>query len=167
VKTITKTVSRTELIESHLRYVRRWASGLVRKYHLANSLKDELTSLCHLGLCEAAQRYDPAKGDFKPFAFRRIRQLVLQDLARAERADRDQEDMPTDSRLGLGAWRQQQRQEEVQARLAELPARIRRVLRLRFLEGLEVEEVARRLGVGERTVQRWVQEGRELLADLA
>jgi len=70
------------LIQAHLDLARNIAGRLARSYH-AVLPPDDIEALARLGLCEAASRFDPARGEpFVAFAERRIRGAVMDAVRR-------------------------------------------------------------------------------------
>ncbi|MCU0626426.1 MAG: sigma-70 family RNA polymerase sigma factor [Gemmatimonadaceae bacterium] len=133
------------------------------------------TALVHeayFKLADQAQLDVHDRGHFLAIAARAMRQ-VLVDSARRHRAERrgggaahldlDAAEIAVESRAEtLVAL------DEALERLAQFGARLARVVELRFFGGLAEEEVARILGVTERTVRRdWVKARAWLHAELA
>lgn len=84
-----------ELVESHVHLVRRVARHVARRLPRHVGL-DDLVGAGHLGLVDAARRYDPARGvPFDAYAGIRIRGAIMDDLRGADfvpRRVRDRED---------------------------------------------------------------------------
>ena len=73
-----ETAGRNVLIEQYHGYVQTIVSRLIRTMGLPAALRDDFISAGMLGLVEAADRFDPARGyEFKSFAFLRIRGAVI------------------------------------------------------------------------------------------
>jgi RNA polymerase sigma factor for flagellar operon FliA len=74
--------ARSALIQAHLDLARNIAGRLARSYHAVLPPED-IEALARLGLCEAASRFDPERGEpFVAFAERRIRGAVMDEVRR-------------------------------------------------------------------------------------
>ena len=75
---------RNMLIEHYREYVDAVVTRLMQSMSLPKNLRDEFIAAGYLGLVEAAERFDPARGaEFKSFAFLRIRGAVIDSVRKS------------------------------------------------------------------------------------
>ena len=82
-RTKAATAYRDNLIQQYCGYTQKLVDRLIRQFNLPVRLRDDLISAGLLGLVEAADRYNPSKGqDFRRYAYFRIRGSVIDSLRR-------------------------------------------------------------------------------------
>ena len=132
---------------------------------------DGLAGAALEGLCDAASRWDPARGPFRPYASLRIRGAVIDETRRAdmfsirrkagpqfvELEDRWSVDEPGFARVdeapGLAAASRL-----LAVAAARLPARSRMVFTLYFFEGLYLKAIASAWGLTEARISQLASE---------
>ena len=65
------------LIVAHLDMVERIARHLGKQPFLWHVPLEDLVAAGRLGLCEAASRYHPRRGQFEPYAYRRVKGAII------------------------------------------------------------------------------------------
>lgn len=116
-----------QLITDHVDMARRVARSIARRVPFDR--RDDLESAALLGLTEAAQRFDPNRGEpFGAFAVQRVRGAVLDELRRGDVLSRQARSMARRVRSAIGRHEAQHGQAPGSLELAEEL-------------GLEVEEV--------------------------
>lgn len=69
--------TKEQLILDNDEYVRRLVGSIAIRYRIPSDKLDDYVSAGYLGLVEAAERYSPSHGEFKSFAYLRIRGAVI------------------------------------------------------------------------------------------
>jgi RNA polymerase sigma factor for flagellar operon FliA len=69
--------TKEELVLDNEEYVRRLVGQIAKRYRIPSDKVDEYVSAGYLGLVEAAERYSPGQGEFKSYAYLRIRGSVI------------------------------------------------------------------------------------------
>ena len=72
--------TRDSLVSEFYQFVQNVARQVARRLGLPNNLHEEIEAAGLLGLVEAAERYDPAQGAFKAYAWLRIRGSIVECL---------------------------------------------------------------------------------------
>ena len=79
------TAEQEKLVVEHMHIVPAIAKRLVKKLSLPFWINlDEMVSCGYIGLCKAAQKYDPARGKFETYATFRIRGNMIDDFLRKQ-----------------------------------------------------------------------------------
>jgi len=79
-----KIATRNDLVVEYHQFVEEVVDRLIRWMKFPKALRDEFISAGHLGLVEAASRFDPSRGgNFKAFAFLRIRGAIIDSIRSA------------------------------------------------------------------------------------
>jgi RNA polymerase sigma factor (TIGR02999 family) len=132
----------------------------------------DTTALVHESYLRIQQAGKPDFADrrhFLAYASKAMRTIVI-DIARARQADRrggQAQHVTLDTALGNSLAAQEDevlRVHEALEELAEVDARLGRVVEMRYFGGLSEAEIAECLGVTERTVQRDWQKARLFLS---
>jgi RNA polymerase sigma factor for flagellar operon FliA len=177
---------RDELIEEHLHFPRVIARQLAATSTRAAFL-DDLIAAGNVGLVEAAERFDPACGvRFSTFAWPRIKGAMIDGLrtgAHYRRSDvaqyraaaaKEETCRPSTSRQeGEGVDESWPNAEEavdlhrcfprIAEALSRLPSRERQVMQQHYFEGLQLSEIAARMGVHRSWCTRLHQQALSLL----
>lgn len=141
---------------------------LRRHWHDETELQD-LRQEVYSRVYEAARRGLPAQT--QPFLLTSARNLLIDHVRRSRivpievMADMDAIGHPADHVTPDRHVSARDELHRLQAGLERLPARCRRVVELRKIEGLSQKEVAATMGIGEDTVERQTMLGLRALAD--
>jgi len=135
--------------------------------------KNEVEDLCHdvyVRVYEAAREKTPNPA--KPFVFTVARNLLIDRARRSQIvpidtvAELEISDIATDQ---PGPDRNVIARDELRrlsAALDRLPRRCREAVTLRKIEGLSIGEIAARMGISVKTIDKHLREGADLLADI-
>ncbi len=74
---------RDSLIAKYGKLVESLVRRIIRTMAVPIELRDELRAAGYLGLVEAAERYEPSQGEFRTFAFLRVRGAIIDCLRRS------------------------------------------------------------------------------------
>lgn len=174
--TFSNTGTSEALSSEHIEVARRIARSLARRYGSLIPAVD-LDGLAMLGLCEAAQRYNPTQeGPFLAFAATRVRGAVFDELRRVKRRnqiassppapgdeDSDVEQLPSAALPIDEEVDEMWRRAELRGALEELPSDLASLLELRFERGLSITAIATTVGLSVATVTTRLERGfREL-----
>lgn len=153
-----------EVFAAHHRALRAFVSRTLRN-------EDDVADTVQEVFLRVAQLPDPSRLDLNPRAYLfRIAEHLIIDRARRERFRQVQRHDPLDDELEVESrapsiesqvhWQRAMR--HIAQRLAEAGPRVGRVVEMSCLDDLTHPEIAARLGVTTRTVERCMQRAREV-----
>lgn len=152
-----------ELIVNHMDLADRIACNKSRKISCIN--RDELKAAAYMGLVEAANRYDSLLCDsFEAFAYIRINGAIsdyLRELTWGSRKNRKTVEKYTIEELfDIDCSVDEEFFENV---TCQLPHNFKRVLRLRYIEGWKLKEIADEFGVGQPRISQLISKAKNLV----
>ena len=131
------------LFERHREVVFRVACRLTNSVVAA----EDITQECFLGLLDAPERFDPAKGSLRAYLYGAVRNHVRKYYGLRD-GDVDLEDLEADHVAGLPqAFLQQEQSQVIRQAISTLPLPQREALILFQYEELPLEEIAAILGI--------------------
>jgi RNA polymerase sigma-70 factor, ECF subfamily len=137
-------------------------------------LAEELHQECWLAAVDAIAGFEPQRGEFAAWLFAIARHVVVNHFRRVSKRAREESlDERADSSVGQNngmlppeILERLERDEVVRASLLELNDEQRDVLKLKYLEGLSVDEIARRTDRSPKAVESMLTRSRERLRSL-
>lgn len=115
----------------------------------------DATSVAYLAICKAAATYDPEQSKVTTYFSMAIRNALLKEIDKNRRMRYDSPDrVPMELAEALAVSRQHGFSTRIQAAIARLPAKSRRLIHLRFFRGLSLREIGEQSACDPRTIQR-------------
>ena len=144
------------LVESALPVKPKVIAAFWKRYrHLRKPLsRIDAESVANLAVCKAAMTYDPAKSKVTTYFSTAIRNAILKEIDKTRRLRYD-----SPLRVPLEMAIQQVPSQEsvapsVQAAIARLPPKMRRLVHARFWQGTSLRELGKQSGCDARTIRR-------------
>jgi RNA polymerase sigma factor (sigma-70 family) len=151
------TAEQQRLAEQAMEIVPKAIAAFRRRYpslrRQANAI--DATSVAYLAICKAAVTYNPAKSKVTTYFSMAIRNALLKEIDRNRRLRYDSPDrVSMEVAEAVAAGKQRVLSTKIQAAIARLPAKSRRLIHLRFFRGLSLREIGEQVGCDPRTIQR-------------
>lgn len=144
------------LAEQAMEIVPKAIAAFYRRHpHLRRQLlRIDSQSVAYLAICRAARTYDPSQSQVTTYFSTAIRNAVLKELDRNRRQRYDSPDrLPLEMADEL-ARRPKALSGRLQAAIARLPAKARRLVQARYYKGLSLREMADQSDCDPRTIGR-------------
>ena len=157
------------LVRDNRKLVDYMVNRYLKRYYVGTMEREDLVSWAMMGLVNAARAYDPARSkSFSTLACRAIERMIIRGVNREWRPDREQATLSLDQLLSGGhsegsddrfvdqlpadenvefTMLETERKVALKSALETLPAEQRQLIRRHYIDGENVQDIAKDLGL--------------------